>query len=351
VTIYGWDASDFDWERGPMDLGAARRSGISFFTHKATEATSTRHVHYGEALNRAKAAGVPFLGAYHVVRSSPSIASQVAYLLDYVNAATPWWKTFPGFFWQVDLEIWGYDQVPASAGVAFAAELARQTGRGLFLYASRGQYGDSLGGSSALWNASYGGNAAGNFKSIYPGDSSGGWSKYSGRVPDILQYGSRAIIGSQSTCDANAFRGTESDFARRIGATDMALDATSDKAAFYALMDAYHTDRTQNYKAMQYALNQGIANTSVDTLGTVQQLFKALQNFLGTNVKPSDRETPDATLKDLATSLAALNGKLDPKALATAIAAQLPPSSAVTTDQLETALHNVFTKGFGQSTV
>jgi hypothetical protein len=64
MTIFGWDASDFDWDRGPMDLGAARAAGIDFFTHKATEGTEIRHRHYGETLERARAAGVPFLGAY-----------------------------------------------------------------------------------------------------------------------------------------------------------------------------------------------------------------------------------------------------------------------------------------------
>ena len=28
MVIYGWDASNFDWDRGPMDLDAARADGI-----------------------------------------------------------------------------------------------------------------------------------------------------------------------------------------------------------------------------------------------------------------------------------------------------------------------------------
>jgi hypothetical protein len=70
VTVWGWDASDFDWSRGSMDLTAAARDGIQLFTHKATESTGIKHVHYGEALQRARAAGIELLGAYHVVRST-----------------------------------------------------------------------------------------------------------------------------------------------------------------------------------------------------------------------------------------------------------------------------------------
>jgi hypothetical protein len=45
MTIFGWDASDFDWPRGPMNLNAAASDGITFFTHKATEGTGTVHAH------------------------------------------------------------------------------------------------------------------------------------------------------------------------------------------------------------------------------------------------------------------------------------------------------------------
>jgi GH25 family lysozyme M1 (1,4-beta-N-acetylmuramidase) len=219
VTIFGWDASDFDWDRGPMDLAAARAQGVDFFTHKATEGVSTKHRRYGEALARARAAGVPFLGAYHVVRSGPSIAAQVEYLLAYANSATPWWRDHPGWFWQCDLEHWSYDQVPASRGVDFCVALAQRTGRAVLLYAPRWAYGDGIGGQAPLWASNYV-TGTGNFRSLYPGDSSSKWGPYSGRAPQVLQYTSHATIGRQNTCDANAFRGSLADFARLIGATD-----------------------------------------------------------------------------------------------------------------------------------
>jgi hypothetical protein len=137
MTIFGWDASDFDWDRGPMDLGAARAAGIDFFTHKATEGTGTRHRHYGEALERARAAGVPFLGAYHVVRSTSSVAAQVDFCLGYVDAKTPWWREHPGWFFQCDLEHWPHDKVPPSVGVQWCERMEARTGRRVLLYAPR----------------------------------------------------------------------------------------------------------------------------------------------------------------------------------------------------------------------
>jgi GH25 family lysozyme M1 (1,4-beta-N-acetylmuramidase) len=216
VTLYGWDASDFDWPRGPMDLAAARADGIDFFTHKATESTNTQHVHYGEALNRARAAGIPFLGAYHVIRTG-DIMAQVSYFLAYVTAQTPWWSSFGGWFFQADLEKWSYDPVAASMGPAFCAEVERRTGKRCILYAPKWAYGDSIGGSAPLWASAYGANPAGPYRNAYPGDASPSWGAYSGRTPAILQFGSQATIGRQPTCDINAFRGTVADFAQLIG--------------------------------------------------------------------------------------------------------------------------------------
>jgi GH25 family lysozyme M1 (1,4-beta-N-acetylmuramidase) len=221
MTIFGWDASDYDSQRGNMDLAAARRDGIDFFTHKATEATSVKHVHYGEMMRRARDAGIPFLGAYHVVRSPRNASAEVDYCLAYVNAQTPWWKDFPGWFWQIDLERWPYDSVPAAEGEEFADIIESRTGRKAVIYASKGQYGDSLSGTShPLWNANYGSNASKGYRQLYTdrgGDGGPGWASYSGVTPRIWQYGSNAIIGSQHTCDANAFKGSVSDFAAMIG--------------------------------------------------------------------------------------------------------------------------------------
>ena len=67
MTLFGWDASDYDWARGPMNLQVAKDAGISFFTHKAIETAPGqvfKHKHYGEAIGRARNAGK--IGRAHV---------------------------------------------------------------------------------------------------------------------------------------------------------------------------------------------------------------------------------------------------------------------------------------------
>lgn len=207
MTVFGWDASDFDWSRGPMDLGAAARDGIQFFTHKATEGTAARHQHYGAALTRARDAGIPVLGAYHVVRSAGALSSQVKSFTGYLDEATPWWRSHPNFFLQADVERWPYDNVAPQTGTAFADQLAAATGRTVVIYASKGQYDNELAGNRPLWNANYTG-ASGHYREIYPGDNGVGWQSYSNRTPVFWQYSDNATIGNQPSCDANAFRGT-----------------------------------------------------------------------------------------------------------------------------------------------
>lgn len=204
-----------------MDLGAAAKAGISFFTHKYTESTSTKH-HPAGPMNAARAAGIPFLGAYVVPRTpGPSIARQAEYLLAYADQVTPWWRTFPGWFWQVDTEHWSYDKVSAATGAAMCAELRKRTGKATLHYAPKWAYGNGVPGDEPLWASSYV-TGSGDFKALAGKISASRWAAYSGRVPAILQYSSSATIGRQSTCDANLFRGSLDDFARLIGSTSPA---------------------------------------------------------------------------------------------------------------------------------
>jgi GH25 family lysozyme M1 (1,4-beta-N-acetylmuramidase) len=225
-----------------MDLHAAAADGIVGFTHKATEATWIKHVHTGEALARARDAGMEFVGAYHVVRST-SPAEQVDYFLAYLDQVASWWRTFPGFFLQVDLEIWDYDRVTAATGMEFARLLVAAQPKRVITYASRGQYGDSLAGIvTPLWNANYGSNPVAHYPAAYPGDGSSRWTAYSGQVPVFLQYGSQLTIGTQPGCDANAFRGTLDDLRALISGSapvarkddDMFMVRTKDGSIYFA---------------------------------------------------------------------------------------------------------------------
>lgn len=225
MTLYGWDASDFDHDRGPMDLAAAASAGISFFTHKYTESTSTKH-HPQAAMNAARAAGIPFLGAYVVPRTpGPSVAAQAAFLIAYADQVTPWWRTFPGWFWQVDTEHWSYDKVGPATGAAMCAELRKRTGKATIHYAPKWAYGDGVPGPDPLWASNYV-SGSGDFAALAAKVTGAKWAAYSGRVPVILQYSSSATIGRQPTCDANLFRGSLADFAKLIGGAAPAASGT-----------------------------------------------------------------------------------------------------------------------------
>lgn len=219
MTIFGIDTSHYDWDRGPMNVAAMVEDGIVFFSAKCTEGTSYKDNRFGEGVKRARDAGIDYIGAYHVVRTGPSAQAQANYTIAWADQVAPWWREFPGWFWQADLEIWEYDSVSASAGEAYADAIQNSTGRVCLMYASAGQYGNSLQGTSHhLWNANYGSNPDVHYREAYPGDSSSRWNAYSGKTPKLLQYGSRTIIGGQHTCDANAFRGTIEEFAELVGA-------------------------------------------------------------------------------------------------------------------------------------
>lgn len=212
-----------------MNLSAARADGIDFFTFKATESTNVRHRHYAQAMYEARAAGIPVLGAYHVVRSTTPVAAQVAYFLRYLDEVTPWWRSHPCFFLQADLERWSYDSVSPSTGSAFNFALKAAQPKRVITYASRGQYGDGLSGiGTPLWNANYMVSASYPYRDGYTrsgGDGGPGWRAYSGQVPVLWQYTSNASIGSQHTCDANAFRGTLAQLKSLIGSTASPITA------------------------------------------------------------------------------------------------------------------------------
>ena len=221
MTIYGWDASDFDWDRGPMNMVSARNAGIDFFTHKATEGTRTIHFKYGEALNRARAAGIPVLGAYIVPRTPGngghgSVTSQVDYFLNRVESQTPWWREHPYWMWQVDTEWWSsngvyYDKVSPEIGAEVCRQLRERTGRFVVHYAPYWCYKQTVPNVAPLWSSAYPSHSTLSPQIIYPtvgGDSGSGWIAYSGQVPMIWQFSATSTIGVQPRCDANAFRGT-----------------------------------------------------------------------------------------------------------------------------------------------
>ncbi|WP_433531823.1 hypothetical protein ACQPYA_06990 [Micromonospora sp. CA-263727] len=229
MTFYGWDTSDYDVSRGltPARVAAAAGLGIHFLTSKGTE-HSPSNVFQSRSCGWILAAGrdadIPYLGMYVVVRSGVPAATQAQTAIAYADAHLSWWRTWPGFFWQIDLERWPYDDVAPAVGVQVGAELEARTNKAALMYASKGQYGFSPLGHFPRWNANYPHNLDESFTTAYTragGDTGPGWEAYGvpSAAPRIWQYTSTARIGAQHTCDASAFRGTDTAFAVMIGAT------------------------------------------------------------------------------------------------------------------------------------
>lgn len=229
TEVWGWDASNHDWGRGPMDLQAARAAGISFFTHKASEGVDFKDSHFKEAMDRARTARIPVLGAYHVLYpGDPEREAKIFF--DYVKANAPWHDQVP-FMWQCDAEKFeNMDRAPNRTEIiAFLDELKRLAGgKGYFIaYAPRWLYGDSLKPFPYdLWASDYTGSGAPRpFKEQYQGVPEKSWQAYSGRKPTILQFASDAVTGIQPTTDANRFAGTLADLINLTGSREASQPA------------------------------------------------------------------------------------------------------------------------------
>lgn len=220
MTCYGIDASHHN-TLSQAKLTSARQAGALWFTHKASESDNFHDPNFGNAISWAVTAGL-YVGAYHVIRTNPSAAIQGQFFLDAIAAHYDWTHD-PNFIFQVDLEKWPTDSVTAAQGIALAQWLLTNTGRkSVFLYASKGQYGESLTASPVkLWNARYPNCPtppcpAGAFNQVYAnagGDGGSGWASYSGQVPIFWQYTDNASFGSLTGVDASAYRGSAKDFA------------------------------------------------------------------------------------------------------------------------------------------
>ena len=206
MPIFGFDMSHYD---APA-LGSAISEGISFVTHKAGgDADDPELGAWWSGVRGLDPARV-LLGAYWVVRPGWA-GSRATEFVNRLDAVCPGWLDRP-FLLQLDCEKWNGDAstVPSKTDIKTFCDRLVQLAPKLrpVVYAPKWVYGDSLTGLGyPLWASSYV-TGAGGFKALYPGDGSSKWAPYSGQTPAILQYSSSAVIGGQSTSDANAYRGT-----------------------------------------------------------------------------------------------------------------------------------------------
>jgi len=289
VTVFLRDMSHFD--------STESLTGFIGTTHKVTEGTSFVDPTYAGRLNRFHAAGVPVLGAYHVLHTG-SLAAQLDHWLSTLDALTPWWRTHPHFILQIDAEKWPNDPVTGplhqlaaplpldeyrrvwgariSTTETFAQMLVDSGAPGFKVtYASRGQFGDSLAGIAVpLWNAAY-------HSSTYPGDGAVDWAPYSGRTPVLWQYTSTPF-------DKSAFRGSADELLALISGDDMA--------------------NADDVLASVQGLRAWIANYLNDKNGTAYPVNATLHQILAAATAPGSVALSDA---DRAALVAALPSAAD----------------------------------------
>jgi hypothetical protein len=221
VTTFGWDASHYDEP-------PAVRDGIDFYTHKVTEGDHFyEDAEYTAAMTAGRALGYQVMGSYHVQHGGRSVTSQADWWFSRVNTLTAWWRTFGCWTWQCDAEKFDYMTAPTIAEInALGDAICTRAGcpaSAFVAYAPTWVYGSALTGLRyRVWASSYGTNPAGAYRTIYPGDTSSRW--LAPVDPIILQYGSRATIAGQTTCDANAYRGTLAQLKLALGGTVVAND-------------------------------------------------------------------------------------------------------------------------------
>jgi hypothetical protein len=237
MTIFGTDMSHYD--AAPASLGATLVSqGFSFATHKAGgDANDTEIGAFWAAVKAQALAGKLLAGAYWVLLpGSPSARADA--FCDRLDAQCPGWGSVP-FILQADCEEWSSNPatVPSKAEIKAFCDRLRVRAPKLvpIVYAPKWVYGDSLSGLGyPLWASSYV-SGSGAASALYPGDGSSKWGAYSGQTPKILQFTSSATIAGQTTCDANAFRGSLAELTALVApgwAEEMAVQLNDDDKAW-----------------------------------------------------------------------------------------------------------------------
>lgn len=295
MTVYGSDLSNYDWGRGNVDLAAYKRAGINFVSHKCAEGHPGfyKDAFFKQFMDKARPVNFPVVGSYFVNHPGTT-DDQAGWWFDIVNTEAPWWRDHPCFIWQLDAELFQYmARKPNVAecnaicvglvkrGVSADKIIGYLPG---WLYSS----GEIASYNYKWWESGYHSNPATGFKAAYPGDSSDLWNHY-GKIPTVVQYGSRGVIGNQNTCDVNAVRvNTVAELQALFGGDDM---PTADEVAKAVWEYAYtHVDETTGAKnsksrtTSQWLTNLAFALSDLPTAAEVSAaVVKALP---GVNLTP-----------------------------------------------------------------
>ena len=202
-----------------LDWNRARAEGVRFAFLKATEGSSFVDSDFAENLRRVRAAGI-MVAAYHYVRSTASVASQVANVSRVVPKDVP---VIP------DVET-GSGSLQLTRD--FIAGLQAAGYRVPLMYLPRWYWqqigSPSLTGLPTLWSSRYPDNIQGSLDSEYSQVPASYWSGYGGLGVTVLQFTSSAKVAGYGPLDANAYIGTRDQLAAVIYGTkeeDVSLTA------------------------------------------------------------------------------------------------------------------------------
>ena len=335
MTIFGWDQSHYD----APTLGTALAEGIVFITHKVGgDKYDPELASWWSGVRRLDPEKY-LLGTYWIPRpdleSNPERAADT--WIGILDEDCPGWRDREHIL-QMDAERWNGDDrtKPNRQYLQRLGNRLRELMPKLMpvCYASRGQYKDELAGLTfPLWNAAYPYEVSEGFKSAYQragGDNARHWAMYSGQIPALWQYTSHAVIGGQTTSDANAYRGTLTGLKALVApgwSSDMDLTPQNLQDIQKAILGADIDPSTTNTYSLGGALWTLLQRSGV----MVNTQLPALASSLAAVQSGLTVDTA-ALADDLAARLAPLlpSGKTDPASLAEAfrvLFTQTPPSS------------------------
>lgn len=343
MTLFTIDVSNHDRSRrgGPLDWKAIRAAGIVATCAKASEGDDPATANYSftdpwfrENTDGAARAGIPFVGAYHVLSAgtSASITRQVNWLRRSVLADM--WA-------MVDVE--PFDEL-VRMGIApkwadlrdFCAIWTTLThGKPLGVYLPQWVWGQigrpdlrSLPAGCFLVSSDYGPNAISSPAGLYGqrnGDAGRGWAAYGNVTPALWQFGSQARIpGASPASDINAYRGPDG----LAGLHDLLYGKDMDMS----LTSGQDGALTAAYEAAHAVINGDVVTVGggADPGGAPVYLTSKL-NTIGSQVKDvltkvntiTDHVWTDAELLSLADAVAARLSTTLTDAVASAVADKL----------------------------
>lgn len=308
MTLFTIDISNHDRDRkgSPLDWAAIRRAGIVATCAKASEGDplagnySYTDPWFNENSAGAARAGIPLIGAYHVLSAGTSagITRQVNWLRESAPA---------GVWAMVDVE--PFDELK-SRSIApkwvdlrdFCAIWTTLTkGRPLGVYLPQ-WYWTQIGhpdlrvlpANCFLVSSDYGPNATGSPATLYGqrnGSLGSGWLPYGGVTPSLWQFGSQARIpGCSDATDVNAYRGTLDQLTTLLTGGDTMGTLDNPQAAWLHNASANIGDALQMHTTSPVRGDQGQPGVmELKLVTTLQQLAADMTAVKASLAAPVDQ--------------------------------------------------------------